>query len=169
MLQYSCADYFNQFIVEHFEILFTTEKSIEQLKQTILQLAVMGKLIPQDPNDEPASVLLEKIAKEKAKLLKEGKIRKQKVLPKIGKDEKPFELPNGWSYSRLSNFTIVGTGSTPTRGNIEYYSPEKINWVTSGETSNNFITKTEKRPIIGAFYFLKLLTILSFNIFKIIK
>ena len=63
-----------QRIASHFDTLFTTEQSIDQLKQTILQLAVMGKLVPRDPNSEPASVLLAKIAKEKAQLIKEGKI-----------------------------------------------------------------------------------------------
>ena len=67
-----------QRIADHFDVLFTTEHSIDQLKQTILQLAIMGKLVPQDPNDEPASVLLEKIAAEKERLVKEGKIKKQK-------------------------------------------------------------------------------------------
>ena len=56
----------------HFDTLFCTEDSIDQLKQTILQLAIMGKLVPQDPADEPASELLKKIAKEKAKLVKGG-------------------------------------------------------------------------------------------------
>lgn len=60
-------------ISEHFDTLFTTEASVDALKQTILQLAVMGKLVPQDPNDEPASELLKRIAQEKAQLVKEGK------------------------------------------------------------------------------------------------
>ena len=88
-------------IAEYFTTLFTTEESIDQLKQTVLQLAVMGKLVPQNPNDEPASVLLEKIAAEKAQLIKEKKIKKQKALPPIGEDEKPFELPVGWEWCRL--------------------------------------------------------------------
>ncbi|MCG3822931.1 restriction endonuclease subunit S [Photobacterium damselae] len=88
-------------ISEHFDTLFTTEESIEQLKQTILQLAVMGKLVPQDPNDEPASVLLERIAEEKAQLIKEKKIKKQKALPPIADDEKPFDLPKGWEWCRF--------------------------------------------------------------------
>ncbi len=75
--------------------------SIDQLKQAILQLAVMGKLVPQDPNDEPAAKLLERIAAEKAQLVKEGKIKKQKPLPPIAEDDKPFELPNGWEWCRL--------------------------------------------------------------------
>ena len=64
-------------ISQHFDTLFTTEASIDALKQTILQLAVMGKLVPQDPNDEPASELLKHIEQEKAQLVKEGKIKKQ--------------------------------------------------------------------------------------------
>lgn len=85
-------------ISQHFEILFTTEASIDALKQTILQLAVMGKLVPQDPNDEPASELLKRIELEKAQLLKEGKIKKQKLLPPVSDEEKPFELPQGWEW-----------------------------------------------------------------------
>lgn len=90
-----------QRIAEHFDTLFTTEESIYQLKQTILQLAVMGKLVPQDPNDEPASELLKKIAAEKVKLVKEGKIKKEIPLARIGGEEKPFELPEKWEWSRL--------------------------------------------------------------------
>lgn len=89
-----------QRIAEHFDTLFSTEESIDQLKQTILQLAVMGKLVPQDPNDEPASELLKKIAVEKAKLVKEGKIKKDKLLPPIAENEKPYELPEGWAWVR---------------------------------------------------------------------
>lgn len=74
-------------INEHFDTLFTTEASVDALKQTILQLAVMGKLVPQDPNDEPASELLKRIAQEKAQLVKEGKIKKQKPLPPISDEE----------------------------------------------------------------------------------
>lgn len=77
-------------ISQHFDTLFTTETSIDALKQTILQLAVMGKLVPQDPNDEPASELLKRIEQEKAQLVKEGKIKKQKPLPPISDDEKPL-------------------------------------------------------------------------------
>lgn len=93
-------------ISEHFDTLFTTEASIDALKQTILQLAVMGKLVPQDPSDEPASELLKRIAQEKAQLVKDGKIKKQKPLPPISDEEKPFELPEGWEWCRIGNFSI---------------------------------------------------------------
>jgi type I restriction enzyme S subunit len=88
-------------ISEHFDTLFTNEQSIDLLKQTILQLAVMGKLVPQDPTDEPASVLLERIAFEKERLIKDNKIKRQKALSSITNDEKAFELPQGWVWSRL--------------------------------------------------------------------
>lgn len=101
-------------ISEHFDTLFTTEASIDQLKQTILQLAVMGKLVPQDPNDEPAAKLLERIAEEKAQLIKDKKIKNQKVLPPIADDEKLFGLANGWCFVRLDDIcTGITSGSTP--------------------------------------------------------
>ena len=94
----------------HFDTLFTTEHSIDQLKQTILQLAVMGKLVEQNPSDEPASVLLERIAAEKADLIKQVKIKKQKPLPPITEEEKPFELPEGWEWSRLGSIVNLISG-----------------------------------------------------------
>lgn len=98
----------------HFDTLFTTEASIDALKQTILQLAVMGKLVPQDPSDEPASALLERIAAEKARLVKEKKIKKEKPLPVISENEKPFELPQGWEWCHLKDIiTIMDAGWSP--------------------------------------------------------
>ncbi|TOM45625.1 restriction endonuclease subunit S [Vibrio parahaemolyticus] len=102
-------------ISEHFDNLFTTEESIDQLKQTILQLAVMGKLVPQDPSDEPAAELLKRIAEEKAQLVKDKKIKKQKALPPINEDEKPFELPNGWEWCRLEDVVDIQSGITKGR------------------------------------------------------
>jgi len=100
-----------QRIAHHFDTLFTTEPSIDQLKQTILQLAVMGKLVPQDPNDEPASFLLKKIAKVKRRLIKKGEIKSQKPLPEVSEEELPFELPNGWEQTRLSDLSDeISTG-----------------------------------------------------------
>lgn len=109
-------------ISEHFDTLFTTEQSIDALKQTILQLAVMGKLVRQDPTDEPASVLLEKIAAEKAQLIKDKKIRKQDSLPVITDEEKYFSLPEGWSWCRLDDICYnITSGSTPSK---EYFTSE---------------------------------------------
>lgn len=99
-----------QRLAAHFDTLFNTEYSINSLKQTILQLAVMGKLCKQDPNDEPASELLKRIAAEKEALVKAGKIKKQKPLPPINDDEKPFELPKGWEWCRISDFISLISG-----------------------------------------------------------
>ncbi len=122
-----------QRIAEHFDTLFTTEHSIDQLKQTILQLAVMGKLVPQDPNDEPASVLLEKIAKEKARLVKEGKVKKQNPLLEIIESEMPFELPSGWCFVRLENLcSVITKGSSPKWQGVSYTDdPADVLFITS--------------------------------------
>ncbi len=78
----------------------------QQLKNAILQEAITGRLVPQDPNDEPASVLLDRIRKEKAKLVKEGKLKKKDLEEKpITKEEIPFEIPKGWEWCRLNGIT----------------------------------------------------------------
>ena len=102
-------------IADHFDTLFTTAHSIEQLKQTILQLAVMGKLVPQEPNDEPASILLKKIAEEKARLIKEGKIKNEKLLSENGQAEMPFELPESWEWVKFDNIVDITSGITKGR------------------------------------------------------
>ncbi|HBM2963119.1 restriction endonuclease subunit S [Klebsiella michiganensis] len=125
-------------ISEHFDTLFTTEASIDALKQTILQLAVMGKLVPQDPNDEPASELLKRIAQEKAQLVKDGKMKKQKPLQPISDEEKPFELPSGWVWCRLGELALKSEAgwspqceNTPRSGG--QWGVLKISAVTWGE------------------------------------
>lgn len=85
---------------------------IRKLRELILELAVRGKLVPQEPNDEPASVLLEKIAKEKTRLIKEGQLKKEKLLPDIGDDEKSFELPLGWEWVRFGTIAQHNSGKT---------------------------------------------------------
>ena len=122
-------------ISEHFDTLFTTEASIDALKQTILQLAVMGKLVPQDPNDEPASELLKRIAQEKAQLVKDGKIKKQKPLPPISDEEKPFELPEGWEWCRVSEVAMFTTSGS--RDWAKYYSESGALFVTMGNLSKD--------------------------------
>lgn len=121
----------------------------QQLKNSILQMAVQGKLVPQDPNDEPASVLLERIRAEKEKLIKEGKIKKEKNpsvifrgadnLPyeKIGKnepvciaDEVPFEIPESWEWVRFKNLVSYSMGKTPPRKESEYWTEPVYPWVS---------------------------------------
>lgn len=95
-----------QRLAEHFHTLFTTEPSIDALKQTLLQLAVMGKLVPQDPSDEPASELLNRITEEKTRLVAEGKLKKQKPLAEVTDAELPFQVPQNWAWSRIGELAL---------------------------------------------------------------
>jgi type I restriction enzyme, S subunit len=88
------------FITQHFGELYSVKENVVELRKTILQLAVMGKLVRQDPNDEPASELLRSIELEKQRLVKEGKIKAQKPLPIVNEDEQPFKLPKSWIWAR---------------------------------------------------------------------
>lgn len=106
---------------------------IKKLRELILELAVRGKLVPQDPNDEPASELLKRIAAEKAELVKQGKIKKQKPLPEISEDEKPFELPVGWEWVTLATIGEIVGGGTPTSDNPHYWSTQGIKWLTPAD------------------------------------
>ena len=93
----------------------------QALREKILDLAMRGKLVPQDPNDEPASVLLDKIKTKKAELIKEKKIKKTKSLPPITDEEKPFDIPDSWEWVRLGDIGTVATGNTPSKRNLEFY------------------------------------------------
>lgn len=90
-----------QHICDNFDLLYSTPENIGKLRQAILHLAVQGKLVPQDANDEPASILLEKIKDEKERLIKENKIKKPAPLPPSEIDEVLFNLPNFWTWIRL--------------------------------------------------------------------
>jgi type I restriction enzyme S subunit len=116
----------------------------QQLKNSILQMAVQGKLVPQDPTDEPASALLERIREEKTRLIKEGTIKRDKkesvIFRKMGEngeqafferiadgterditDEIPFDVPESWEWVRLKELCKkIGSGSTPTGGKAVY-------------------------------------------------
>ncbi len=134
----------------------------EQLRKAILQMAIQGKLVPQDPNDEPASVLLEKIRAEKQKLIKEGKIKKDKVdsvifrgednrhYEKVGNevrditDEIDFELPDGWEICRLNSISYISAGGTPERNNPNYWEHGNIPWLKISDitSSNKYVNNS---------------------------
>jgi type I restriction enzyme S subunit len=88
---------------KHFDLLAEAPNGVQKLRELILDLAVRGKLVPQDANDEPAAVLLERIKKEKERVVKEGKIKKSKPLPEITPDEIPYNLPENWEWVRLGD------------------------------------------------------------------
>ena len=127
----------------------------DQLKKSILQEAVQGKLVPQDLADEPASVLLERIRAEKEQLIKAGKIKRDKHKSVIFRrdnshyekldgiercidDEIPFDIPKSWEWCRLSAVGITQTGNTPSKTHPEYIGDE-ISFITPGDIQNGSI------------------------------
>ena len=134
----------------------------KQLKNSILQWAIQGKLVPQDPNDEPASVLLDKIRQEKERLIKEKKIKRDKNASFIyrGEDnsyyekmlvtgevkcideEVPFEIPQGWEWCRMGSIGDWGAGATPAKSNPDYYGGS-ILWLRTGELNNGIVYDSE--------------------------
>ena len=106
-----------------------------ELRQSILQAAVQGKLVPQDPNDEPSCELLKRIQKEKACLIKEGKIKQAPPMPEIAKNEIPFEIPESWCWVRLGHLTeLITSGS---RDWAKYYAPTGDIFLRMGNLSRN--------------------------------
>ncbi|MAX35508.1 MAG: hypothetical protein CME33_02945 [Gimesia sp.] len=133
-----------QRIDTQFNQLFTTKESIKQLRQTILQLAVQGKLVPQDPEDEPAENLLERIKSEKQDLIKRKVIKVSKSHTLRDSGIETHSIPKGWEWEILDEITNIGTGSTPSTGEPKYYKNGNIPWQTSSSTGEDFITKSEK-------------------------
>ncbi|WP_297221071.1 restriction endonuclease subunit S [uncultured Prevotella sp.] len=135
----------------------------KQLRNSILQWAIQGKLVPQDSNDEPASVLLEKIRQEKERLIKEKKIKRDKNASIIyrGEDnsyyekllatgevkcideEIQFEIPQGWEWERIGNLFETTSGSTPLSRNLDYYKDGCINWVRTTDLNNGILCRAE--------------------------
>ena len=132
-----------------------------KLRKSILQETIQGHLVPQDPNDEPASVLLQRIKEEKQRLVKEGKLKKKDVVDSViykGDDNKyyeqigkeviditediPFMIPDSWVWCRMGAIGIWGAGSTPTKGNPNYYGGNVL-WLRTGELNNSVVYDTE--------------------------
>lgn len=130
-------------IVQLLALLRKVESSTQQyaklqilLKSKMLDLAMRGKLVKQDPNDEPASALLEKIKAEKEQLIKEKKIKKSKPLPPITDDEKPFDIPDNWEWVRLGKIGIITSGGTPKTKEEKYWEKGDIPWITPAAMSS---------------------------------
>jgi type I restriction enzyme, S subunit len=134
---------------KHFDTAFAASNGIKKLRELILTLAMQGELVPQDPNDEPASELLKSIELEKQQLGKNGKAKTSKSLPNINRSEIRYELPKGWEWVRLNDFGIWKSGSTPSRTNSSYYGGG-ISWVKSGEVKQGRIFATEETITLQA-------------------
>ena len=120
-----------------------TTMDTKALRQKILDLAIHGKLVPQDPNDEPASVLLERIKAEKEHLVKEGKIKRSKKSAKTSDtphyENVPFEVPSSWVWTTLSEVGTWQSGGTPSRSNKSYYGGN-IPWLKTGDLNDGLIS-----------------------------
>lgn len=143
------------FLQPHFPTFFAHPKTIKQLREAVLQLAVQGKLTAQwraeNPDQEPATQLLKRIAKEKAQLVKEKKIKKEKPLPAISEEEKPYELPESWVWCRMGSITDIQRGSSPRpKGDPIYFSEEKTSnhWISIKDISKysykHILTNTDE-------------------------
>lgn len=134
----------------YFDVAFTAPDGVKRLRELILSLAVQGKLTDQRDGDEPASKLLKKIAAEKKKLEKEGKIKKQKPLPPVTDDEKPYDLPEGWEWIQLGEIASIERGGSPRP--IQTYLTDRadgLNWIKIGDTEKGgkYITATREKII----------------------
>lgn len=119
----------------------------EQLKASVLQYAMQGKLVPQVPTDDPASELIKRIQAEKEQLIKEKKIKKEKPLPEITDEEKPFEIPENWEWIRLRSSGFVTSGGTPKTSISEYWDGD-IPWITPadmGKQKGKYLVKSAKK------------------------
>ena len=137
-----------QRVAQHFDLLLDRPEAIDALEQTLLQLAVRGLLVPQDPADEPASALLQKIRAEKDRLIATGQIKRDKPLPPITDEEKPFELPVGWEWVRLGIVVGIERGGSPRP--IEAFltdEPDGLNWIKIGDTEKGgkYITSVHQK------------------------
>ena len=130
------------FIARNFADLYSVPENVAELKKAILQLAVMGKLVPQDPNDQPASELLKEIEAEKKKLIKAGKIKKQEPLPPIKPEEVPYTLPAGWAWVRLRDLGYFQGGKTPSTNKASYWQGT-IPWVSAKDMKTLIIHDSE--------------------------
>lgn len=115
------------------------------LKKSVLQAAIQGKLTEQLPEDGDARDLLEEIRKEKAQLIREGKLKKEKPLPEITDEEIPFDIPDNWVWVRLGDIGVWSAGLTPSRTRDDYYRSGTIPWIKTGDLNDGYVTESDER------------------------
>ena len=130
-------------LLDNFDLIATSPGGIAKLKETILTLAMQGRLVPQEESDEPAAILLQRIRSEKQQLIAQGKLKKEKPLPPITAEEQPYDLPIGWAWVRLGEIGDWGAGATPSRDNVDYYDGD-IPWLKTGELTDSYIEDSEE-------------------------
>ena len=141
------------FITQHFSELYSVKENLAELRKAILQLAVMGKLVPQDPSDQPANELIKEIEKEKTRLVKEKKIKAQKPLQETKPKELPYQLPQNWEWCYLDDIcTLItdGTHHTPqyTETGVPFLSVKDISSGKINFSTTRFISEQEHHELI---------------------
>ena len=116
----------------------------EALKSKLIEAAIQGKLTEQLPEDGTAEELIQSIQKEKQTLVKAGKIKREKTLPEISKDEIPFDIPTNWKWVRVNDIGSWSSGATPSRSNPSYYTNGTIPWIKTGELNDGVIVDAEE-------------------------
>ena len=124
-----------ELVFNNFDKIVKTKEDIKDIRNLILSLAIKGKLVPQNENDEPAGELLKRIQAEKERLIKEKIIKKEKPLPEITEDEIPFDIPKNWEWVRLGEIGQIVGGGTP-KTNEEKYWGDEIPWITPADLNN---------------------------------
>ena len=115
----------------------------EQLRASILQYAIQGKLVEQRVEEGTGEELYQQIQEEKQKLVKEGKIKKEKLLPEISDDEIPFDIPESWKWVRVGCIFTTSSGTTPSKSNSEYYMSSDYNWIRTTDLNNGILDSCE--------------------------
>ena len=139
-----------RFYFNHLPRLTTRPEYIQQLRQTILNLAVRGKLVPQDPKDEPADALLKRIREEKQRLLSKGGAKKERAILPIKNENAPFQAPPGWEWVRLGELTaLITKGSSPKWQGVDYVSRDiGILFITSENVGNYRLRKMDESKYV---------------------
>lgn len=115
----------------------------DQVKKSILQMAVEGKLVEQRPEEGTGEELFQKIQAEKAKLINEGKIKKQKPLAEITDEEKPFDIPDNWIWVRLKDLGDFSSGKTPSMSDVRNWQNGKVPWITSKDMKKKYLSTSQ--------------------------
>ena len=129
------------FVFDDFDRLIQSPESVRRLRRFVLDLAVRGKLVPQNQNDEPASELLKRIAAEKLRLVKAGEIRKQKAIPGLAAKDTPFTLPENWKWTQIAEIGVLSLRNDVTDDTLASFVPMSMIATDYGAASNHEVRR----------------------------
>jgi len=134
-------------LLAHYERIADAPDANARLRRFILDLAVRGKLVPQNSSDEPASELLKRIAKEKARLVKADEIRDKPSLPNVANTDMPFPIPLAWEWVRFANIVDFSAGRTPSRNDMSFWNTGDHAWVSISDMEDGQVLTTTKETV----------------------